>query len=65
MTMQQRKTSFTTVRARQPSPERLRALVISHGESIKNDQAKAREFFIRVGVLTPNGRLAKPYCTAE
>lgn len=65
MTVAQRKTTFTAVRDRQPTPERLRALVVRHGEEIKNDPEKAREFFIRVGVLTGHGRLAKPYCSAE
>jgi len=65
MTIAQRKTTFTAVRARQPTPERLRALVVKHGEEIKHDSEKARDFFIRVGVLTGHGRLAKPYCTAE
>lgn len=65
MTITQRNASFTAVRNRQPAPERLRALVIRHGESIKTNQAKALAFFMRVGILTPSGRLAKPYCTAE
>ena len=65
MTMKQRQDSFAAVRARQPSPEGLRESIIRHGESIRNDHEKAREFFIRVGVLTAAGRVAKPYCAEE
>ena len=65
MTIKQRQNSFAAVRDRQPSLENLRDLINRHGKSIQKDQVEARKFFVRVGVLTAKGRVAKPYCATE
>lgn len=61
MTVHEREITFQTVRDRKPTPEKLLALVTRHGKELKKDPEKAREFFTSVGILTPNGNLAKPY----
>ena len=65
MTLSQRRETFQTVRDRKPTPEKLLALVTKHGEELKNDPAKARAFFTRVGIFTPSGALAKPYNSSK
>ncbi len=65
MTVHQREITFQTVRDRKPTPEKLLELVTKHGKELKNDPAKARAFFTRVGVFTPSGALAKPYNSSK
>jgi hypothetical protein len=65
MTTLQREKTFQSVRERQPTPDKLLKLVAKHGKEIEDDQKKARDFFIRVGVLTANGTLAKPYSSSK
>jgi len=64
MTIRQTEAYFKRKNAHVASrPERLLKLFEAQAKFHKNNPEARREFMVRAGVLTPTGRLTKPYRT--